>query len=142
MYREFAQDLVSRAFDGINGTIFAYGQTGAHQPRWHQPTRVTWHNAGSGKSYTITGATDVFEQRGIIPRALAQIFQNVTDNPDISVNVRISYLEIYNEQLRDLLVPDSDAAKTELQIVDTNGKNPAVKGTLCGGQLRHGSLRV
>ena len=79
--------------EGYNGTMFAYGQTGC------------------GKTHTMMGPTSSLEvnspnadERGIIPRAVRHIF-GFFDSADKSIKflVRCSYLEIYNEQILDLL---------------------------------------
>ncbi|XP_032918754.1 kinesin-like protein KIF9 isoform X2 [Catharus ustulatus] len=87
VYEAVAKDLVSKALQGYNGTIMCYGQTGA------------------GKTYTMTGAASEYRNRGIIPRAIQQIFKSAAEFLNILVTVRISYLEIYNETLFDLLAP-------------------------------------
>ncbi|NXQ44602.1 KIF9 protein, partial [Catharus fuscescens] len=87
VYEAVAKDLVSKALQGYNGTIMCYGQTGA------------------GKTYTMTGAASEYRNRGIIPRAIQQIFKSASEFLNILVTVRISYLEIYNETLFDLLAP-------------------------------------
>ena len=74
---------------GYNGTVFAYGQT------------------GSGKTHTITGG-EQYEDRGIIPRALSYVFAKLAEQPGIEFEVRISYLEIYNEAGYDLLDPSHE----------------------------------
>ncbi|NXW58540.1 KIF9 protein, partial [Eurystomus gularis] len=84
-YETVAQKLVSEALSGYNGTIMCYGQTGA------------------GKTYTMTGTTAEYQHRGIIPRAIQQVFKATAHSVDPAVTVRISYLEIYNETLVDLL---------------------------------------
>lgn len=56
VFDKLARPIVMSVLDGFNGTVFAYGQT------------------GSGKTFSITGGADSYEQRGIIPRALALIF--------------------------------------------------------------------
>eukprot|EP00928_Gymnodinium_smaydae_P079316 TRINITY_DN6327_c0_g1_i1.p1 TRINITY_DN6327_c0_g1~~TRINITY_DN6327_c0_g1_i1.p1 ORF type:complete len:831 (+),score=205.55 TRINITY_DN6327_c0_g1_i1:311-2494(+) len=73
--------------DGFNGTIFAYGQTGA------------------GKSHTMTGpANGPPELQGLLPRAFTHIFSNIdTTSTTVKYLVRGSYIEIYNEEIRDLL---------------------------------------
>jgi len=76
--------------NGVNGTIFAYGQT------------------ASGKTHTMMGPTceDVTtEQRGIIPRAVQELFELIQSirQPNESFTVGVSYLEIYMEAVRDLL---------------------------------------
>uniref|UniRef100_A0A8D2MMU3 Kinesin-like protein n=1 Tax=Zonotrichia albicollis TaxID=44394 RepID=A0A8D2MMU3_ZONAL len=87
VYDTVAKDLVCKALQGYNGTIMCYGQTGA------------------GKTYTMTGAASEYRNRGIIPRAIQQVFKSAATFLNILVTVRISYLEIYNEALFDLLAP-------------------------------------
>ncbi|XP_066169205.1 kinesin-like protein KIF9 [Sylvia atricapilla] len=87
VYETVAKDLVFKALQGYNGTIMCYGQTGA------------------GKTYTMTGAASEYKNRGIIPRAIQQVFKSAAEFLNILVTVRISYLEIYNENLFDLLAP-------------------------------------
>ena len=78
--------------NGYNGTVFAYGQTGA------------------GKSYTMMGSDiDDDSSRGIIPRIVEQIFASILRSPsNIEYTVRVSYMEIYMEKIRDLLRPQND----------------------------------
>ena len=85
IYEDIAFPLVDGVLEGYNGTIFAYGQTGC------------------GKSYTMTGVVDPPEQSGIIPRAFEHIFEAVTVAEDTKFLLHGSYLEIYNEEIRDLL---------------------------------------
>ncbi|CDI75582.1 kinesin motor domain-containing protein, putative [Eimeria praecox] len=81
-----ALPVVNDALRGINGTIFAYGQT------------------GTGKTYTITGAAEAFELRGIIPRALAHVFDFVANCTSREFSLAVSYLEIYQDKGYDLLM--------------------------------------
>nr|XP_054754258.1 kinesin-like protein KIF9 [Lytechinus pictus] len=85
VYEEVASPLVTQLLDGYNGTLLCYGQTGA------------------GKTYTMTGATENYKQRGIIPRAISQVYKEIEDRPEQAITVRITYLEIYNETMFDLL---------------------------------------
>uniref|UniRef100_A0A3Q1JX43 Kinesin-like protein n=1 Tax=Anabas testudineus TaxID=64144 RepID=A0A3Q1JX43_ANATE len=85
MYNEIAYPLVEGVTEGYNGTIFAYGQT------------------GSGKSFTMQGLSDPASQRGVIPRAFEHIFESIQCAENTKFLVRASYLEIYNEEIRDLL---------------------------------------
>lgn len=80
-----AKPLVDAALDGYNATIFAYGQT------------------GTGKSFTMLGGDG--DKRGIIPNAFNHIFGKIEDDkePGRRYLVSVSYLEIYNEEVRDLL---------------------------------------
>lgn len=87
VYEAVARELVDSIMQGYNGTIMAYGQTGA------------------GKTYTVTGGCTDYQTRGMIQRALNQIYQSIESKPEAAITVRISYLEIYNERLYDLLNP-------------------------------------
>ncbi|KAG7401373.1 hypothetical protein PHYBOEH_001789 [Phytophthora boehmeriae] len=84
VFDEVCLDIVHSALDGYNGTILAYGQT------------------GSGKTYTITGG-EHYADRGIIPRVLSSIFEEFEKRPNMRYSCYISYLEIYNENVYDLL---------------------------------------
>ncbi|XP_009697529.1 PREDICTED: kinesin-like protein KIF9, partial [Cariama cristata] len=101
-YKTVAKKLVSKALIGYNGTIMCYGQTGA------------------GKTYTMTGATDEYKHRGIIPRAIQQVFKATACSVDPFITVRISYLEIYNETLFDLLstVTSNGTGDIQMAVVD------------------------
>lgn len=88
IYEETVRPLVSSVLDGFNGTIFAYGQT------------------GTGKTYTMEGSKDVSKKRGMIPRTFEQIFTHISRSENIQYLVSASYLEIYQEEIRDLLHQD------------------------------------
>ena len=117
VYDNTARDIVSAALQGYNGTVFCYGQTGA------------------GKTFTMTGGQESYKYRGLIPRALHHVFADIESRPESAVTVRVSYLEIYNENLRDLLttLPDAEEAGGGggLQVV-----NDPAAGTLVKGQVR------
>ncbi|XP_054942123.1 centromere-associated protein E isoform X3 [Physeter macrocephalus] len=82
VYEEIAVPIIDSAIQGYNGTIFAYGQT------------------ASGKTYTMSGSQDYL---GVIPRAIHDIFQKIKKFPDREFLLRVSYMEIYNETITDLL---------------------------------------
>ena len=86
-YALLAEPVVNDVLNGFNGVIMAYGQT------------------GSGKTHTIFGSN---QQYGIVPRAVNQIFdfiQQHNDNDEVrKFRVTVSFLEIYMEQISDLLV--------------------------------------
>ncbi|XP_032987436.1 kinesin-like protein KIF9 isoform X8 [Rhinolophus ferrumequinum] len=111
VYETVAKDVVSQALNGYNGTIMCYGQTGA------------------GKTYTMTGATENYKHRGILPRALQQVFRMIEERPTHAITVRVSYLEIYNESLFDLLstLPYVGPSVTPMTIVE-NPQGVFVKG--------------
>lgn len=93
---------MSSVLGGINGTIFCYGQTGA------------------GKTFTMAGDVMSFPHRGLIPRALHQIFQEVELRVDKSFKISVSYLEIYNEAMYDLL-SDNPGSSGDLQVIEDGG---------------------
>uniref|UniRef100_A0A452R852 Kinesin-like protein KIF17 n=1 Tax=Ursus americanus TaxID=9643 RepID=A0A452R852_URSAM len=107
IYNEIAYPLVEGVTEGYNGTIFAYGQT------------------GSGKSFTMQGLPDPPSQRGIIPRAFEHVFESVQCAENTKFLVRASYLEIYNEDIRDLLGADT---KQKLELKEHPEKGVYVKG--------------
>uniref|UniRef100_A0A8C6FST3 Kinesin-like protein n=1 Tax=Moschus moschiferus TaxID=68415 RepID=A0A8C6FST3_MOSMO len=111
VYETVAKDVVSQALNGFNGTIMCYGQTGA------------------GKTYTMTGATENYKHRGILPRALQQVFKMIEERPTHAITVRVSYLEIYNESLFDLLstMPYVGPSVTPMTIVE-NPQGVFIKG--------------
>ena len=88
LYEETVRPLVSSVLDGFNGTIFAYGQT------------------GTGKTYTMEGLKNDHDRRGVIPRSFEHIFNHIGRSENMQYLVRASYLEIYQEEIRDLLQPD------------------------------------
>ena len=87
IYSQFASNLVWSCMNGYNGTIFAYGQT------------------ASGKTYTMKGEGK--KNPGIIPLAIHDVFRFIKQTKDREFVLRVSYLEIYNEIINDLLAPES-----------------------------------
>lgn len=89
VYEQAVKPIVTCVMEGFNGTVFAYGQT------------------ASGKTHTMLGEniTDPAE-RGMIPRMVSNIFQEISDAPhEIEFQVRVSMVEIYMEQVHDLINP-------------------------------------
>ncbi|NXE22664.1 CENPE protein, partial [Ardeotis kori] len=82
LYEGVAVPIIQSAVQGYNGTIFAYGQT------------------ASGKTYTMMGNEDSV---GIIPKAIQHVFKQICEIPDREFLLRVSYMEIYNETITDLL---------------------------------------
>lgn len=89
--------------DGYNGTVFAYGQTGSGKTF----TMMVWfwYIFFSGTHSTIQGADiDSEDLKGIIPRITEQIFQSIVESDaHLEYLVKVSYMEIYLERIRDLL---------------------------------------
>ncbi|KAI5477372.1 centromeric protein E [Pseudohyphozyma bogoriensis] len=90
VYEQAGRDLVLSAMEGFDAVIFAYGQT------------------ASGKTFTLSGTP---ANPGIIPQAVTEIFSYIRDHPEKEFLLRASYLEIYNESLKDLLAPETGALK-------------------------------
>ncbi|KAG6833799.1 hypothetical protein H0H87_011733 [Tephrocybe sp. NHM501043] len=97
VYEATSQPLIKGLFDGFNATVFAYGATGC------------------GKTHTISG-TD--SDPGIIYMTMADLFQRIEDRKDDwDVEVMVTFLEIYNEEIRDLLAePGSNVPRGGLTI--------------------------
>lgn len=96
VYKNLAKPIISKALQGFNGTIFAYGQT------------------SSGKTHTMVGND---EKPGIIVLAVRDIFKEIAAVNDRQFLVRIGYIEIYNDKIFDLL----DNRKCGLNIFEVDG---------------------
>merc|ERR1719220_801730 len=106
VFTEISQ-LVQSALDGYNVCVFAYGQT------------------GSGKTFTMEGGPAIEDdesQCGMIPRTIRQIFevQKKLKEKSWEYKLQASFLEIYNEEIRDLLVNDSNL-KYDIKMSDSKG---------------------
>ena len=93
VYESCGRGVVGGAVNGINGTIMSYGQTGA------------------GKTFTMLGNLTAYHQRGLIPRAVSQLFEEIEQRTEYEFKVRCSYLELYNERVFDLLGEKTGATK-------------------------------
>ncbi|XP_069140645.1 kinesin-like protein KIF11-B [Argopecten irradians] len=113
VYHSVVTPVIDEVLSGYNCTIFAYGQT------------------GSGKTFTMEGdrtddANLSWEEdplAGIIPRAMNHIFEQLKTQ-DVEFSVRVSFLELYNEELFDLLGSGNDTLK--LRIYDDSTKKGSV----------------
>ncbi|KAI9472234.1 MAG: hypothetical protein EXX96DRAFT_583345 [Benjaminiella poitrasii] len=105
VYNDLGEDLLNHAFDGYNCCIFAYGQTGA------------------GKSYSMMGYG---EDKGITPKTCSELFNRIAGNtdPNLTYRVEVSYIEIYNEKVRDLLNPKN---KGNLKVREHPSLGPYVE---------------
>lgn len=111
IYNALGEEFLDHNFEGYHTCIFAYGQT------------------GSGKSYTMMGTPS---QPGLIPRTCEDLFQRIESSvsPHISYTVRVSYFEVYNEHVRDLLSPprpSSDSHPYYLKIRESPTEGPYIK---------------
>ncbi|XP_011659690.1 kinesin-like protein KIN-14G isoform X2 [Cucumis sativus] len=101
------QPLIRSVLDGYNVCIFAYGQT------------------GSGKTYTMSGPTELTEDTlGVNYRALSDLFiLSQQRKQTVSYDISVQMLEIYNDQIRDLLLTDSNNRRLEVRNSSQNGIN-------------------
>eukprot|EP01104_Vermistella_antarctica_P016322 TRINITY_DN553_c1_g3_i1.p1 TRINITY_DN553_c1_g3~~TRINITY_DN553_c1_g3_i1.p1 ORF type:complete len:1136 (+),score=354.11 TRINITY_DN553_c1_g3_i1:295-3702(+) len=112
VYEYSALPTVKDVFNGYNGTIFVYGQT------------------SSGKTHTMMGpeggkGVEDPTMKGIIPRMVSTIFQMILEAPEsIEFLVKVSYLEIYMERIKDLL----DSSKGSLQVREDKSKGIWIEG--------------
>ncbi|XP_018614657.1 kinesin-like protein KIF27 [Scleropages formosus] len=109
VYCTCVKPLVASLMDGYNVTVFAYGQT------------------GSGKTYTIGAGhfvSSAEEERGIIPRAVQDIFQCISEKHNMDFSVKASYIEVYKEELRDLL--ELETYSKDIQIREDKGNTVLV----------------
>ncbi|XP_060789726.1 kinesin-like protein KIF13B isoform X2 [Neoarius graeffei] len=107
VFQCLGESLLHNAFQGYNACIFAYGQT------------------GSGKSYTMMGSAD---QPGLIPRLCSSLFERTLQHQreEESFTVEVSYMEIYNEKVRDLL--DPKGSRQALKVREHKVLGPYVDG--------------
>ncbi|KAM9454725.1 centromere-associated protein E [Clarias gariepinus] len=100
LYHDIAKPLVVSTVEGYNGTIFAYGQT------------------SSGKTFTMMGSE---HSPGVIPLAMSDVFHTIKNCPKKEFLLRVSYMEIYNETVTDLLC--ESWKRKPLEIREGNYKN-------------------
>ena len=99
VYNEVARGIVSSAVGGLNGTIFAYGQT------------------SSGKTFTMLGGGNCEpDVHGIVQMAAKDIFTHIAADSTRVFLLRVSFIEIYNEEVRDLLVSGAQGTGAVLAI--------------------------
>ncbi|CAH0553517.1 unnamed protein product [Brassicogethes aeneus] len=103
IYDETVRPLVASVLEGYNGCVFAYGQT------------------GTGKTFTMEGGDGA--DMGIIPRAFEQIWSHIDRKTGVEFLVSVRYLEIYLEEIRDLLKIKS--TKTH-ELRELNGQGVTV----------------
>ncbi|KAI0014848.1 kinesin motor domain-containing protein [Xylariomycetidae sp. FL0641] len=106
VYEATTKNLLDSVLDGYNATVFAYGATGC------------------GKTHTITGTT---QMPGIIFLTMQELFEKIADRSDEKhTEITLSYLEIYNETIRDLLVPGG--SKQGLMLREDTNQAVTVSG--------------
>ena len=105
VFEEAGREIVDSFIQGYNGCIFSFGQRGA------------------GKTFTMFGGIRHFKYRGITPRALAYIFQELEKYKTIQFTLSVQFFQIYNDIIYDLL----DDREKELNIAEDEEKNPYIQ---------------
>ncbi|XP_042359861.1 kinesin-like protein KIF25 [Plectropomus leopardus] len=108
--------LLTSLLDGYNVCIMAYGQT------------------GSGKTYTMMGSQQLEEQsttqqetqQGVIPKAAAELFRLISEKPAESHTVEVSVMEVYNNEVLDLLARDGNTANQRRDVITTSSGSSEV----------------
>jgi centromeric protein E len=112
VYNDIAQGIVESVVNGLNGTIFAYGQT------------------SSGKTHTMQGSGTIEDGQGtgggVVHMAARDIFSQISNDPERVFLLRVSFIEIYNEEVRDLLYSGNDKV---LQIREDSARGVFVDAT-------------
>ena len=110
VYGKIAFNVINSAIDGYNSTIFAYGQT------------------SSGKTHTMMGTPN---DKGIIREAVEYIFdERERQEREREFGMRVSFMEIYNEKLSDLLQLDTKEREKSLKIQDTKDDDVNIEGLI------------
>ncbi|CAL4952651.1 unnamed protein product [Urochloa decumbens] len=113
VYKE-TQPLIRSVMDGYNVCIFAYGQT------------------GSGKTHTMCGPSGGLPKDfGINYMALNDLFNISTSREDVKYDIRVQMVEIYNEQVRDLLSEDTSSTKLDIRTSSNNGLSNLPDAKIC-----------
>ena len=105
VYQRTCNQLIPSVIQGYNACVFAYGTT------------------GSGKTFTMTGTVD---SPGIMVLILKDLFKAIQVQTDKQISLKMSYVEIYNEVIRDLLLPNSK--ETYLDLRDDPEKGVCIAG--------------
>ena len=103
VYNKTTKPLLESIIEGFNATVFAYGAT------------------GSGKTYTMLGKNAT--EKGIMPRAVSDLFKLLQKRKDKEFRIQVSYIEIYNEEIRDLL-----GNREELKLHEDPVKGVLIQG--------------
>ena len=120
VFNKVGRKIVDGVMKGINGTIFAYGQT------------------SSGKTFTMQGCE---ESPGIVALAAECIFNSIKQHADRDFVVRVSYIEVYNEKINDLLNPSEDGDATgKDMVIEKNDVNAEYHLITCASDVMESLL--
>lgn len=107
VFQSMVLPIINEVLAGFNCTIFAYGQT------------------GTGKTHTMEGDISSEENAGIVPRSVKSILEKL-ESSGAEFTIRVSFLELYNEELQDLLADNSERDKGKLRLCED-----VKKGVVC-----------
>lgn len=117
IFQESVEPIVDSWLSGYNATVFAYGQT------------------GSGKTFTMGGSgteenpDTEGENSGVINQVISKLFRHWGENKDSrTCKVKCSYIELYNEQINDLLMNDNEKSSKNIQVRDNAEGGQTVMG--------------
>ncbi|XP_033309607.1 kinesin-like protein KIF9 [Bombus bifarius] len=97
VYHVTTEDLAPKILDGVSCILMGYGQS------------------GSGKSFTMSGLRNNWEHRGLVTRLLSRMFAEKANRTEVSkIEYRVSFVELYGKEARDLLVSDTDNNKVKI----------------------------
>eukprot|EP00578_Thalassiosira_sp_NH16_P026180 CAMPEP_0181097840 /NCGR_PEP_ID=MMETSP1071-20121207/11786_1 /TAXON_ID=35127 /ORGANISM="Thalassiosira sp., Strain NH16" /LENGTH=492 /DNA_ID=CAMNT_0023180353 /DNA_START=380 /DNA_END=1854 /DNA_ORIENTATION=- len=113
VYEQTSQGIVDSVANGLNGTIFAYGQTSSGKTYTMQGSGTLEDGATTAGG---TGSPGRGENGGIVHMAACDIFAHIEKEPERMFLVRASFIEIYNEEVRDLLVSGDSKDDATLAI--------------------------
>lgn len=116
LYRACVAPLVSGLFQGYNATVFAYGQTGSGKTH-------TMGSAGFGQAAARGEAAT-----GVIPRAMDDIFGHIAAHPDVQFGLRVGFVEIHNDEVRDLLAGGAAPPPGGIRIREVPGQGVTLAG--------------
>ncbi|GAV82946.1 Kinesin domain-containing protein [Cephalotus follicularis] len=125
LYDQAVIPIVNEVLEGFNCTIFAYGQTG---------TGKTYTMEGECKRSKSAPSGELPPEAGVIPRAVQQIFDTL-ESQNAEYSVKVTFLELYNEEITDLLAPDEisriaseDKQKKQLPLMEDGKGGVLVRG--------------
>jgi kinesin family protein 6/9 len=106
---------------------------------------MTYGQTGSGKTFTMMGDAQSYRNRGILPRAVAHVFSHAASKPEREYAIYISYMEIYGEQIRDLLVEGNALNGTTPGSAEALGLTVSKSGQVTGqggSALAYGEFNI
>jgi kinesin family protein 4/21/27 len=132
LFTAAVQPLVDKCLEGYNATIFAYGQTGSGKTHTILGPADSWMSY-EGSASSVEEEEEDAAAAGVLPRALHALFQalqaEAAQDPCFTYSVTLQFLEVYGEDLRDLLAPRTSSGASKLTVREYNDE-PEVPGAL------------